>query len=163
MRTCHLQLPVEYSVRETDPESIATAMDRLLKTALSTPGIVDDYGRVQIGEFTVLPDESIVRHELMALLRSALHYVSAAYDEHPHGSNEHDEALKLGLEIEEALKLYDVGHPHRCQDCGKQWPDSQVVLLEDVKNLLDRVSPGEPTPSGECPECHALCQPVKVK
>jgi len=160
MRTCYLQLPVEYSVRNTDPESVATAMDQLLKTALSTPGIMSDYGPVQIGEFTVLPDESAVRHELIALLRAARAYVDT---EDACASNEHQEAVKLQEEIDGVLQAHDTQYPHRCQDCGDQFRDDQVVPLDQVKNLLERVSPGEPMPSGECPECGALCQPIKVK
>ena len=45
-----------------------------------------------------------------------------------------------------------------CQDCGKTWTDEQ--LNEITHGIWERVAPGEPMPSGECPECGALCQPV---
>lgn len=45
----------------------------------------------------------------------------------------------------------------KCGNCGKVWDDSQ---LAEIRHLWERVSPGEPFPSGECPECGALCQPV---
>ena len=45
-----------------------------------------------------------------------------------------------------------------CQNCGRKWHDE---LLEDIKDLTKRVAPGEPMPSGECPDCGALCQPDK--
>jgi hypothetical protein len=45
---------------------------------------------------------------------------------------------------------------HECQDCGKKWDEAQ---LREVKHLLERVAPGEPMPSGECPECGAVCHP----
>ena len=53
----------------------------------------------------------------------------------------------------------------KCQNCGKVWPDDQVTPIEEVENLFERVAPGEPFPSGECPDadCRALCQPVKEK
>ena len=35
----------------------------------------------------------------------------------------------------------------------------KVIPLEEVKCLEQRVSTGEPTPSGECPECGALTHP----
>lgn len=44
----------------------------------------------------------------------------------------------------------------QCQDCGLVVRNTN---LKPVKNLLQRVEPGEPMPSGECPECGALCQP----
>ena len=39
-----LYLDVEFDEKRTDAESLAAALDRLLKTALSTPGIMDEYG-----------------------------------------------------------------------------------------------------------------------
>lgn len=39
-----LQLTVTYDDDATDPEALASAADRLLETALSAPGILDDYG-----------------------------------------------------------------------------------------------------------------------
>lgn len=46
---------------------------------------------------------------------------------------------------------------HECQDCG--WTGSENDL-QPVKYLEQRVDVGEPTPSGECPECGALCHPI---
>ena len=43
---------------------------------------------------------------------------------------------------------------HRCQDCGGVWPE---VDLLPIRHLEERVAPGEPVPSGECPLCGALC------
>jgi len=37
----------------TDGEGLACAMDRLLETALSTPGIFEEYGNPEVGEFFV--------------------------------------------------------------------------------------------------------------
>jgi len=44
-----------------------------------------------------------------------------------------------------------------CQNCGQVWPDDE---LEPAKDLRQRVAPGEPFPSGECPACGALCHPT---
>ena len=49
--TCRLYLDVQYDPEITEPDSLAVAFDRLLETALSTPGILDDYGNPQTGEF----------------------------------------------------------------------------------------------------------------
>ena len=48
-----LQVVVSFDPEWTDAESLATAMDRLMTTALSTPGILSDYGPVDVGEFLV--------------------------------------------------------------------------------------------------------------
>lgn len=45
----------------------------------------------------------------------------------------------------------------RCQNCGKEWNDTD---LDDPAHIWERVAPGEPFPSGECPDCGALCQPI---
>lgn len=46
---------------------------------------------------------------------------------------------------------------HACDNCGEEWYDSQLV---PAKSLSERVDPGGPMPSGECPDCGALCYPV---
>ncbi len=53
MKTTTLTVDIEYDPRKTDPEGLACAMDRLLETAVSTPGILDDYGNPTIREFFV--------------------------------------------------------------------------------------------------------------
>lgn len=47
-----------------------------------------------------------------------------------------------------------------CQNCAKVWRDSE---LKPIQDLSQRVEAGEPMPSGECPECGALCQPAKLR
>lgn len=51
--TATFTLCVQYDPNKTDPESLATALDRLMETALSTSGILDDYGEVSMEEFYV--------------------------------------------------------------------------------------------------------------
>ena len=46
-----------------------------------------------------------------------------------------------------------------CQNCCQTWRDDQ--LAEITHGIWERVSPGELMPSGECPECGALCHPIK--
>lgn len=61
-----LTVDIEYDPAIADPEGLACAMDRLLETVLSTPGIMDDYGNPTMGEFfvaaetTALPKPKIV-------------------------------------------------------------------------------------------------------
>jgi hypothetical protein len=44
-----------------------------------------------------------------------------------------------------------------CQNCRLTWKDDE---LKEIKHLSERVAPGEPMPSGECPDCGALCHPL---
>ena len=48
-----LIVDIEYDPELTDPEGLASAMDRLMEMALSTPGIMEEYGDPRVGEFFV--------------------------------------------------------------------------------------------------------------
>ena len=45
-----------------------------------------------------------------------------------------------------------------CQDCGHRFPENR---LKGIKDIHERAAPGEPMPSGECPECGAVCHVVQ--
>lgn len=49
----------------------------------------------------------------------------------------------------------------QCDACASIFPRSR---LTPVKDIAQRVAPGEPMPSGECPAygCGALCHPLKI-
>jgi hypothetical protein len=49
--TAQLYVEVEFDPAVTDAESLATAMDRLMETVLSTPDILDDYGNPAVKQF----------------------------------------------------------------------------------------------------------------
>jgi len=51
MKEVTFTVTVTFDPEITDEDSIATALDRLMETALSTPGIFDDYGNPEVGEF----------------------------------------------------------------------------------------------------------------
>ena len=53
-----LTVEIDYDPETTDPESLASAMDRLMETILSTPGIVEEYGNPRVGEFFVAKETS---------------------------------------------------------------------------------------------------------
>jgi hypothetical protein len=55
-KTCILDLEIEYDDEKTDPEALAEALDRILATGLSTPGIMSEYGELDVGEFGVAGD-----------------------------------------------------------------------------------------------------------
>ena len=56
MRLAELTISVIYNEIKTDAESVASALDILMETALSTPGILDEYGNPYVGEFYVQHD-----------------------------------------------------------------------------------------------------------
>jgi len=42
---------VEFDPEITDSDSVACALDKLMETVLSTPGILEEYGDPKVGEF----------------------------------------------------------------------------------------------------------------
>lgn len=50
---------------------------------------------------------------------------------------------------------------HQCDNCGQYFDEDQ---LDPIRDLMQRVSPGELMPSGECPnlDCGALCHPASL-
>jgi hypothetical protein len=53
-----LTLEIEYDPELTDPDGLASALDQLMETALSTPGIVAEYGDPTVGEFLIVDENS---------------------------------------------------------------------------------------------------------
>ena len=47
---------------------------------------------------------------------------------------------------------------HECDNCDKLWAEDD---LKEVEDLSMRVDPGGIMPSGECPDCGALCYPAE--
>ena len=45
-----------------------------------------------------------------------------------------------------------------CQNCDWTGPEE---ALDPIKDIHQRVAPGEPMPSGECPKCGALCHEIE--
>ncbi len=46
---------------------------------------------------------------------------------------------------------------YRCDNCLRLWTEAE---LQPIKDVFERVAPGEPMPAGECPACGALCHAV---
>lgn len=47
----------------------------------------------------------------------------------------------------------------RCLNCEKVHTEE---TLEEISDLSMRVAPGEPSPSGQCPDCGALCHQITL-
>ena len=58
--TTTLLLQIECQAESTDPERLASALDQLLKTALSSLGSQDEYGHPTFGQFRVAEAPSVV-------------------------------------------------------------------------------------------------------
>jgi hypothetical protein len=58
MKTAKLIVKIEYDDKVTDPESVASALDTLMETAMSIPEVLDEYGNPRVGPFFVAPAPS---------------------------------------------------------------------------------------------------------
>jgi len=55
MKRAVLTIEVEFGENITDAEGVGDAVDTLLATSVSTPGILDDYGNPHIGQTYIQP------------------------------------------------------------------------------------------------------------
>lgn len=58
MQTAFLQISIEYDPALTDAEAIAGTADTLLETALSIPGVLDEYGNPRFGRFLITSESA---------------------------------------------------------------------------------------------------------
>lgn len=71
LMTARLFLDVTYNDRVTDDESVASALDTLLETAMSTPDILDEYDNPTVDAFYILPRaEDVAARIVDALLKN---------------------------------------------------------------------------------------------
>ncbi len=105
-----LKLDVEYDPAATDGESLASALDTLMETALSTPGILDECGNPRIGKLCILQpppngydlelDGPLFRAQRELLLR--LHHAAGMGESIPLGPAE-EELLEGLLGLTDAI------------------------------------------------------------
>lgn len=65
-----------------------------------------------------------------------------------------EDIKRAKITLEHAQQTVGDLYGSECQNCGKHWRDEQLKAIE---HLSERVAPGEAMPSGECPECGAVC------
>lgn len=95
-----LTIDIDYNPAVTDPEALASAADRLMETALSTPGIMEEYGDPRFGEFFVLSSgaEQTRRRWVLYDLDSAELLGTKVY-------NDHSEAVEDAAQANDILVL----------------------------------------------------------
>lgn len=100
--------------------------------------------------------EASSREEALEEIRASLEESNGNFGALPCGS-----PIIGSVCLSQSPQLVDVDGDgvSECQNCSGRWAEEE---LKEVKHLTLRVAPGEPMPSGECPECGALCQPVEV-
>lgn len=65
--------------------------------------------------------------------------------------------LRLQTQRQEIDPLSITELRHVCQKCQRTFPkDDGRLTTTGIRNLCERVMPGDPMPSGECPLCHGL-------
>jgi len=105
MRAC-LYIDVEFDEQKTDAESIANALDKVMKSGLATLwDCWDEYGgEPKVGEFLVLDAEPAS----------------------PHGGDPCGQADDPDDEVE--IKWHNF---YRCPDCGEEWEDCWDSQCDD--------------------------------
>ena len=83
MAKTSLIVDIEYSPELTDPEGLASAMDRLMETALSTPGIMDEYGNPRVNEFFVAADRRRPKPGMTVVVEISGGVLQEAYSSDP--------------------------------------------------------------------------------
>lgn len=85
------------------------------------------------------------------------------------GELEVDEGAVVSASVDEGAYVLswlwisdsDTGEPTaQCQNCKAAW---LIERLNPIKDIHQRVAPGEIMPAGECPRCGALCHIQKVE
>lgn len=56
-KTVLMTIPVTFDTDHTDADAVSVALDILMTTATSSPGVLDDYGMVGVGEFYPPPSD----------------------------------------------------------------------------------------------------------
>lgn len=65
---------------------------------------------------------------------------------------------ELGLATPpETVTITRAAQGAQCDNCGRAW---SLGALEEVDDLDQRIDPGGIVPSGQCPDCGALCYPA---
>lgn len=74
MKTTTLTIDVVYDDSKTDPEAIASAADALLEMALSSPGLMDEYGDPDFRPFfvqgSILPTLNVIELQKLAIKKA---------------------------------------------------------------------------------------------
>lgn len=89
---------------------------------------------------------------------------NSAYEDYQQHEGFTDEEFEAAVNMLEWLET-PPGDPaeeitfHICQNCQQVWAETD---LKEIRRLHERVAPGEPMPSGECPteDCGAVCHPM---
>jgi len=58
MKTAIVSFEVEYDEDQTDSDAVTCALEVVMETGLSTPGILEEYGPVKVGSFTVRDEDT---------------------------------------------------------------------------------------------------------
>lgn len=67
------------------------------------------------------------------------------------------------IEVEDPKHfLKNVAEPKVISECGNcGWKGEPTIEFPNIPDLMQRIEPGGTVPSGECPQCGALCYEIK--
>jgi len=162
-----LTLDLDYDPEVTHPEGLASAMDRLLETALSIPQVMDEYGSPKFGEFFVAgakkdrpePDNKKGQQTYRlridgSLLREQQKTLIGIIIGQKHAEDTH-KALDGILDLLD--EIADQGHDRYGIDCLLCECEEPGYFCSGVPGILARVENGKLVPGTEVERCD-LCR-----
>ena len=173
-----LTVDIDYNPKKTDPDGLARAMDRLVETMLSTPGIMQEYGNPRVGEFFVAGatghsyslriDGPLLRNQRRLLLRLS----DSIRSDVPYVSNAADEKGLFEGVVSLLDEIADQAHDRHGIDCLLEDP-AQVddgpsdnvgcecgqpgYFFSGVPGILAHMEDGKLAPDAKVERCN-LCQ-----
>jgi len=69
-----LTIEIDFDENVTDADSVGAAVDSLLETAMSTPGILEEYGNPSIGQTCILKEAKLSDSQIRELISSIDRY-----------------------------------------------------------------------------------------
>ena len=123
-----LTIEVEYDEKATDPDSLASAVNILFQTALSTPGVLEDLGELNFGDFAARPpDDEIGTSNPVSAGNALPASDDAEIDEEPIRLRNHYKCPRCGTEWTDE---WSCACNNACPQCGMK--DIMPVRSEDI-------------------------------
>jgi hypothetical protein len=129
MKTAKLLIEVSYDEKATDAEALASALDRLLETALSTPGILDEHGNPKVSSFHAQAEEPAGGHLLQDEFQAVVLTEQDGRDLFLHGVVllRRDVNLRVAAEAIQRIRLQVIADNHRATGGEEDWTYDDIL------------------------------------
>jgi len=128
MAHAKLTIEVDFDPNKTDSEGLATAFDGLLKTAMCIPGVMDEYGEVNLSKDGFLcPGQPSPSGKIAEWLDKG------KLEEEIQGIEDVDHAIQAGAKVLERWLVDElIGEPVFKADDGKWYTIRAIAVVDEV-------------------------------